>query len=242
MIVATRPTVSRRPGPDLPPWSLGRVVAAVTGSVAIAVAAGTLGCGLFLRVADAGVRDSDGFLTGAAVEVRSDGYAVHSTGIDIRNDTQVVDLPTRIIGQVKIEVDGSPDGIFVGVAATDDVEAYLDGVPHSAIVSVEGGRSVTYEYSLGHAAPKPPTAVDIWQASASGPGRQTLILDPRAGDWAVVVMRADGGTPVDAHVRVGATVPWVDDVAIVLLVVGVVLGAAGVVGVRAAVKREITAG
>lgn len=215
---------------------VGRAVAAIAASVALVLSAGFLGIGLSFRITDLFVRDSDGFLTGVAVAVHSDGHAVISESIEIRDETAVVDLPEGIVGQVKIEVNGGSRDVFVGVAPTADVESYLAEVQHSTITSVQTGGTARYRESPGAGtSPAPPARMTFWAGWASGAGRQTLIVDPRAGEWSVVVMRPDGSAPVDADVRVGATVPVLDEVAVALLVGGLVLGVAGTAVLWAAV-------
>jgi hypothetical protein len=91
----------------------------------------------------------------------------------------------------------------------------------------------------------PPTASDIWTATASGSGEQVLQWEPRSGDWSVVLMNADGSRPVSADVTAGAEVPHLGTVALVMVANGVValaLGLALVLGaVRSAGRRGMMA-
>ena len=78
-------------------------------------------------------------------------------------------------------------------------------------------------------------------ASAAGDGQQTIEWTPTSGQWAVVVMNADGAAGVSVDASAGAKVPWLLGLGIglivagllglavggVLLVVGVVLLARG---------------
>jgi hypothetical protein len=89
----------------------------------------------------------------------------------------------------------------------------------------------------GGAPPVPPGDLDIWVAETSGPGLRVLDWQPDAGDWTVVVMRADGGAGIDAEARMGATVPGLPWLAAGLLAVGAVLGMTGAVLIVLAAHR-----
>jgi len=80
-----------------------------------------------------------------------------------------------------------------------------------------------YRHRAGVAPSTPPTATDIWVASASGRGRQSLTWSLESGDWTIVVMNADGSARVAADVAIGATVPGISWLMGGLLVVGGVL-------------------
>lgn len=221
-------------GSATPTWNAGRVVAVVASSLALLAAASLLLGGLVLRIVDATARDADGYLTGAAVQVHSEGRAVVSDDIEIHLPGRYAPLSDRLVGEVKVEAADDGREVFVGVADSDAVRTYLDGVHHSTVREIVDGRSVRYVEHPGDVRPVAPGEVDIWEESTQGPGRQALEVDLESGDWTVVVMRTDSGGPVDADVRVGASVPWLGDLALVLLACGLVIGAAGAIGLRAA--------
>ena len=88
----------------------------------------------------------------------------------------------------------------------------------------------------------PPTEQDFWVAQATGSGTQTLQWTPTAGDWTVVVMRADGSAGVDASLGVAATVPGLTRAAWGLLGGGALMLAVGGLIVALAVRRAHAAG
>lgn len=66
-------------------------------------------------------------------------------------------------------------------------------------------------------------------------------LAGRGSDWTLVVLNADGSPEVAAQVAIGATLPVLDDLLVVLLVAGsalLVVGAAIVAGANHAASRE----
>ena len=203
-------------------WGVGRITATVVGSLLALSGAGMLASGAALMVVDNGLRDDDGYLMSPSVRVDSPGYAVTSGSFELHAGVTAADLPNRWLGTVRVEVDGdTPNGTFVGIARTDDVARYLDGVATSVVVAPgDGDGEPTLEFTDGGSPRVSPSDADFWAESASGPGTQTLTWAPESGDWTLVVMNGEGTTPVRADVAVGATAPVLDDVAGGLLVAG----------------------
>jgi hypothetical protein len=165
---------------------------------------------------------------------------VTTENVELQGGSATFTLPEKWLGTVKVEADPrTADGVFVGIARTSDVLDYLDGVAHSTVTDAygEGSDRATTSFTDGGSPRRAPTDVAFWAASTAGRGSQTLTWKAAEGDWTLVVMNADGTTPVDADVSIGATVPVLDDVALWLLVSGLVLlGVSGLV-LFAAVRR-----
>lgn len=124
-----------------------------------------------------------------------------------------------------------------------DVDSYLAGVGHARIDDLEVAPfSVDYRYRDGGPPAGPPTDEDFWAASASGSGPQSVRWSPSTGQWAVVVMNADGSAGVSVEASAGARVPWLLGVGIGLAIAGLLglaLGAAMMVaGVVMLARRE----
>lgn len=235
-VTASRPSVVRTSPPPPSAFGPGRCAAVAASSLAILAAAGALGCGLSLRISDVGMRDSEGYVTAVVTEVHSDGHAVVWDRDELDNGTALLDLPDELYGPIKVEARSPAGEVFVGIADPGDAEDYLAGVAHAKVVSLEAGRRPSYDVAGGSELPGPPAALDIWYDSVAGPGRQTLVVPPDAGDLAVVVMRPDGTAPVDAEIRTGARLPWLDDLALGLFKIGMNLGAAGALGLWASLR------
>jgi hypothetical protein len=242
---ATEPTAPVTP-PSAPPpaagtrrWSAGRIVAVVVTSLMVLTSLGLLAAGTMLKLADSVARDTDGYLTSSTVELQTPGHALVTDDVEIRNDTTVVDLPERLIGTAKIEVNAGEGDVFVGIADSGEADAYLAGVARSTVTDVEGvDHDPAYEFTDGGAPSLLPEQADIWETSAAGPGIQEVRFTPEEGDWTVVVMNADGAAPVETSVRLGATLPLLDDLAYGLLIAGAVLLAGGGVGLWLALRRS----
>jgi hypothetical protein len=76
------------------------------------------------------------------------------------------------------------------------------------VVDLSMGRAPVLDQLPGGAPAPAPTAQTFWAESATGPGPQQLTWTVAEGRWAVVVMNADGSTPVVADLSLGASAPW----------------------------------
>lgn len=220
----------------------GHIVTLVIGCLALLPALGVFAGGLAITIAQ-GVAD-DGYFDATLDRVDSDGVAIAAVDLwDAAADDE--DWPwvlDWLDPDIRIEARGarSTDEVFVGIAATDDVAAYLEGAAFDEITSFDHRRPV-YTPRVGDQAVAAPTEQTFWVVESSGPGEQQLDWEARNGDWSVVVMNADGSPEVAADVTVGVSSDAVLPIGIVLLVLGTI-GVAGsvaliVVGARGRATR-----
>ncbi len=199
--------------------SAGHVVAIVIGALALLPGFGMLAGGTTLALAQA-VATDDGYFTFTPDRIESTGVAV-VTDHDWFEDADGpwvldwLDLDVRLRAQGA----GATDEVFIGIARTPDVEAYLDGAPYSVIEELDG-RRVEYRRELGVSTVDAPSELDIWVASAEGPGEQELTWEARGGRWSLVMMNADGSADVAADVEIGARSGAITPIAITLIVFG----------------------
>jgi hypothetical protein len=215
------------------------VGAAFTGLIAAVL----LAVGAFALWGDSH-KDSDGFLSTSTERFTTDTRALASDNLDFDLDGAESVLGGGGLGTLRLDVaprDGEP--VFVGVARTSEVSAYLDEVAHSTVTDVDVAPfRASYDRHDGARRPAPPAKSDIWAESAQGSGSQTLTWKVKDGDWSIVVMNADGSPRVDADVRAGAKVPLLGQIGWGGLIGGSILlaGAAGlgVLAVRRGVKNS----
>ena len=139
-------------------------------------------------------------------------------------------MPDFIATPDDIRVEGVATGsgsLFLGIGPADAVAAYLDGVAHDEITSWDSSADdigeVVYTRNEGTADPTAPEAEDFWVASVSGSGEQALDWTLGSGEWALVIMNADGSPGVAADVRFGvATLSGLLPIGLVSLGVGLV--------------------
>jgi hypothetical protein len=186
----------------------GRVVATVTGAVAGVVAFGLVVVGAVLLWGNA-QKDHDGYISTGSDRFHTRTYALATDDLDIDTDAPdwLVDGP--VLGKIRLEATsraGKP--VFVGIAPTKDVDAYLRGTGHATVTDVDYSPfRASYDTRSG-GRPAPPVAQRFWTASANGAGTRTLEWKVRDGNWSVVVMNADGSANVDAGVSAGSDAPW----------------------------------
>ena len=256
--LATRPSSTDPPPPaqgpggggmPTPPppgsrWGAGRVIAVVIGSMMAMTSLGLLAGGLALKIGDSVLRDDAGYLMSTSKTYDSPGLAVTSQNIDLNGGSADFDLASRWLGTVRIEAQSrTADSIFIGVAPTSDVDAYLQGVAHTTVTDPSGdnGRPET-TYVDGGTPTLLPADETFWVASSAGSGAQVVTWEPEDGDWTIVVMNTEGTSPVRARVAAGAEIPVLDTVVVVLLVSGVVLLALSALVLVLAIRRTPTSG
>jgi hypothetical protein len=232
-------------------WTGGRVVALVLGALLLLTSTGLLAAGGGLLWADSTQRE-DGWLSSDDESVSTARFALvtDDVSLDAAGAEWVVD---NLIGRVRLQVTPTdPDvELFAGVAPSSAVDSYLSGVGRLQLGTVGPGTGST-GWAVGSGGgldpgtmtdvpggppAVPPTGQDSWVAQATGTGTQTLEWTPTAGDWTVVVMRADGAAGVATAVAVAATVPGLTWVAWGLLGSGAVLLAVGGLIVALALRR-----
>ena len=106
----------------------GRIAMIVIGSVLALIGLGLLAGGVAVAAASHS-RDSAGFVTAGPAQVDSDAYAVAvpGIGVDVRGPDEA--YARDLLGSVRIRAtsDDPSQAVFVGLAPTRDVDAYLDG-------------------------------------------------------------------------------------------------------------------
>ena len=219
--VATRSPGTAPPAapPAAPPpsWTTGRVVALSLGILLTLVALGTGIGSATLAVADATMRDDDGFLMSGTQPVATQTYAVVSEHMELNGETPGF-VPEGLLGDAKVAVESDAGPVFVGVASSADVEAWLADVPYAVATRLPmNGDEATYRVVDGTAVPGDPAREGFWVAQAAGAGAQTVSWPLEDGTWTVVVMNADASRGVVADVAAGVTIPGLSWVVAILL-------------------------
>ena len=207
--------MSQSPSPAPPRRSSGgRVAAVVAGSVLALVSLAffvTGGAALWAN----GQKDDDGYLSTRTERFHTRTAAVRTENLDVNLGGTASVLENDLYGKVRLRV--SPRAgkdVFVGIAPTRDVTRYLRGTAHARVTDLDYHPfRADYAVSDGATRAAAPANQRIWAAQAHGRGTQTLTWDVADGDWSVVVMNADGSPNVDADVRAGANVPFLNEVA-----------------------------
>jgi hypothetical protein len=213
--------------------------------VVLATLAGLLAT-LFLTAGGAllyadGQKGDDGWFSTGDARFQTDTRALATESLDLNLDGTGALLRDGRAGQARLQVTAAQGGpVFVGIAPTDDVERYLAGTAHATLTELETSPfRATTESAAGDRVPADPAAQDIWAASTSGAGTQSLEWDVEDGDWSAVVMNADGSPGVDVQASTGADVSFLQPLGLGLLGVALVLSlvSAGVIAKTARSAR-----
>ncbi|NNC81059.1 MAG: hypothetical protein HKN94_13005 [Acidimicrobiales bacterium] len=155
-----------------------------------------------------------------------------SSGAVVTNDLELLrfnNLPDFVStpDDVRVEAVSAGSGeLFLGIAPSDTVAEYLDGVPYDEITAWDSTADdiseVEYTRNEGTADLADPGDQDFWVASVSGRGEQTLDWTIESGDWAVVIMNADGSPGVSTNVQFGVRLPNLVPIGLTSLAFGLV--------------------
>jgi hypothetical protein len=191
----------------------------VAGSVLALVSLGLLGGGATLMWADQALRH-DGYVTTGTATYSTTGYALASERVNLGWGW----LLTGLIGGVRLQVTSSrPDRpVFVAIGPADQVAAYLSGAAYTTVTGAGPGGLVGHP---GPVVPAPPRTAGIWVAQATGTGTVMLRWTAETGNWMVVAMNPDGSPGLTAHADAGVLAPWLFQLAVELMVGGIVAGA-----------------
>jgi hypothetical protein len=226
------PTSQRASG-----WTGPRIVALIAGVVLMLGSLGALGAGVTGLVFDTTQRDADGYIATDVHRYTTSGYALTSEGVDVRFEEPSLRFARALFGRARVQV--RPTGVeplFVGVAESSDVEPYLAGVERAVVENI--GRGTEFR-TVDHGVPAgPPSDEDLWVASRTGSGPQTLALPVREGSWTLVVMHADAARGLSADVSVGVTAPNLATLAVVALAIGALMLTSGAALMIYAVTRS----
>jgi hypothetical protein len=197
------------PHTPAPRRSGGRIATIVAGGVAAILAIGFIAAGALLLWGES-EKDGQGYLSTGKDRYAASTYALASDNLDIDLDGAGWIMDRNDLGKVRLAVESSADKpVFVGIARTSDVSAYLRGTAHTSVTDVDYSPfHASYRDHAGDGRPALPADQDFWAASAEGSGTQTVAWDLEDGDWSIVVMNADGSRGVATDISAGAKVPF----------------------------------
>ena len=216
---AAAPGAAPGPDPARKGWTAGRIAALVAGLILVLACIALLGGAGVLTWAD----QQGNYLATGTATYSAGGYALASDPVHLHGRWGWLG---RFAGDVRIRVTAGDPGTpaFVGIGPASDVSRYLSGTSYTSVTAL-GDHDLTQH--LGSMVPPPPVSALEWAAQVSGAGTQTLRWTVRSGDWAVVVMNADGAPGVTVRADVGLTSPVLPAFAGGLLAAGLTAGLIG---------------
>jgi len=192
-----------------PRRSGGRIASIVAGGVAAFLAAALIAAGALLLWGES-EKDDQGYLSTGKDRYATSTYALASDNLDVDLDGAGWIMDRDDMGNVRLAVESSAGKpVFVGIARTSDVSAYLRGTSYTSVTDVDYSPfHASYRDHGGDRRPALPADQRFWAASAHGSGTQTVAWDLEEGDWSIVVMNADGSRGVVTDIDAGAKLPF----------------------------------
>ncbi len=182
--------------------STGKLLLSIVGAFVALLGLGASVAGGALLWGHTTQRDAEGFFTSRTYDLATPTHAL--TTEDIALAAHPGDwFPDEDDLVFRVTVTPATDApVFVGIAAQDDLDDYLDDVAHARLTRLgAGANDVTLRAESGGAPDRSPSDATIWTAATEGTGDQTLVWEAERGAWALAVMNADGS----ANVAVEAT-------------------------------------
>ena len=195
-------------------FSAGRIAVLIAGGLLALVSLGFFvggGAALWAN----GQKDDQGYLSTRTEPFHTRAAALRTDNLDVDLGGTGRVLSSALYGKVRLHVTPrAGKDLFVGIARSHDVTRYLRGTAHASVTDLDYHPfHADYATAGGARRAAPPAAQRIWAAQAHGRGAQTLTWDVADGNWSVVVMNADGSPGIEAGVRAGANVPFLNEVA-----------------------------
>jgi Domain of unknown function (DUF4389) len=202
-----------------------RIVLIVIGALLALIGFGVALGGGAITIAHGTLRDGEGFFTSATESYSTSARALTSKDLSVVEGTSV-NAADGDFATVRLRVTrrNGDQPVFVGIARSRDVNAYLGGVAYDEITSVNFDPfRVNAIRRAGARVPGAPADQTFWAAKASGSGTQTVRWNVASGTWSAVVMNADGSPGVSVDANVGAKVKYLLGIGIGMLVGGLAL-------------------
>ena len=223
----------------------GPLAATVTGAIAAFFAVVLIAGGAALLWVSYHKTDAAGYYTTATHHYSTPTRALTTQSLDVDVDDDAPDwlFSSGTFGHLRIDprATDSSKPVFVGVARTNDVDAYLEEVQRDEITDLDFDPfSVATSRVPGEGRPAMPAAQGFWAASSTD-GRP-LDWKVRSGEWSVVMMNADGSPGVNVDATVGTKTPLIRNLAWILTLPGLGLGLIALVllafGVRGITRTD----
>ena len=156
------------------------------------------------------LKDERGYISTGSERFAASTHALATESLDIDLDGAEGLVEATGFGDIRLDVAPQTDKpVFVGIARTDDLSAYLADVSHTTLTDLDYEPfEAHYSPHAGERSPAEPGGERIWAASTEGAGPQSLTWEAEDGDWSIVVMNADGSPGVEADVSAGAKLPF----------------------------------
>jgi len=226
--------------------SAGKIILLVFGVIGLLISVGLLVGGGTLLVADNVIKDSEGFYSTRTIQIEKDSFAIVSGPADVDIDTGWDwgwgwDLGDLVTFKAEGSNNNPSNQIFIGVARESDIDTYLSGVEYDEITDLHiSPDRLDYRNHPGSIVPGAPTSQTFWIESIHGSGIQVLEWELEPGSHALVLMNDDGSAGIDMDIVLGAKVPLLFVVGVVVLSTGAVALLISILMIYFSARRRAT--
>jgi hypothetical protein len=221
-----------------------RIIALVIAGMLAVPGIPLLAAGTALGIADMRARDTGGYVAMTPSPLQSSTPAVVTPAVAVVVDPNTPQwVLDRLATDLRLTVSGKPGAtVFVGIARTNEVDAYLAGVAHDEITTSTGEPAYRRLPPTGPTTSSPSVPADqtFWAAQAVGPGTLSLEWKVTSGSWTVVVMNADASPGVGAVMTPSVRSDALGPLALTLLTTGLLLTLLAVLTLVLAFRRRQT--
>jgi hypothetical protein len=199
--------------------------------VRIAIGVALVVLGLFATVAGVALVvlvGADGSVGITSTQLIGSGYAITLPQLDVPS------LPAGQHVTLDVSLQQSDRPMFLGIAPSPDVDAYLRDVPIDVIEQLDQPGAARTSSVTGDAQPSAPASQPFWVITATGDA-PSISWKAQPGEWTLVVMAAQPHRPIDVTATGSVTLPLLGPLGFVVLGIAIaVLGAGAWIIVRAA--------
>lgn len=223
--------------------SAGRIVLLVFGIIFLVGAVFLMLAGGGLLWVNAAATDADGFLKSRTATLETDAYAIVTEPAEVRWDCRsgwCYDPGDFVTFKIEGTNENPSKGTFIGIARERDVNRYLEDVEYDEIIEwtpTAGSNDIEYRRHYGDSVPAEPTSQTFWDESVYGADTQSLVWEPKEGNWIIVVMNQDASAGIEVTGSAGAKVPWLFWTGLGFVVGGAVILVLGIVMVYFAARE-----
>jgi Domain of unknown function (DUF4389) len=239
----TTATATGGPAPTPAPQRGGVVLGAILLAFGILLSfiGGAVLTGGLVAASVNSLRDDDGYFTTPSETFTTETYALTSPSVGrFTVDRGTTNLPFDL-ATVRLQVTDAASDVFVGIGPQSEIQRFLGDVERTQIQELRYFPfEVEYRDLPGSQPAALPLEQDFWVATASSAGgTQTLEWRVEPGNWAVVIMNADGSPGVTVDLQAGVRSDLFAPAVTTLLVVG---GLLLLVGIPLMVVGAVTLG
>ncbi len=192
----------------------GRITLLVFGVLFVLISFGFMVGGGAILAVNKTFKDAEGFYSTGSMPVEANSSAIITHPADIHVEpVWLISNRNPLTVRVAASCIDSPDKqVFIGIAHEMDLDKYLKEVNRYEVIGFSfRPYRIDFRHVPGNVIPDLPDRQDFWVASASGPGIQTVEWDVSSGSYSIVIMNADGSSPVNVDIVLGARVPEIFD-------------------------------